>query len=166
MALLLVGDTGQLDPEIYAAAARAYPGRVPAIYVRRTGILDARRRAEVDALAAEVTAAGVPMLAVDDSVQIAEHAAALGLLDAGQVDDVAPETHTRARAAAPRGPAPAPRRAVRDTPAETERRADGHAAPRYRNVPQYCIGAASSADHSTVAIRFGCSEAGEPKGTT
>ena len=97
MALLLVGDTGQLDPEIYAAAARAHPGRVRAIYVRRTGILDARRRAEVDALAAEVTAAGVPMLAVDDSVQIAEHAASLGLLDAGQVDDVRTETHAAHR---------------------------------------------------------------------
>jgi phosphatidate phosphatase APP1 len=97
MALLLVGDTGQLDPEIYAAAARAHPGRVRAIYVRRTGALDVRRRAEVDVLAAEVTAAGVPMLAVDDSVQIAEHAASLGLLDAGQVADVRRETRGPAR---------------------------------------------------------------------
>jgi phosphatidate phosphatase APP1 len=97
MALLLVGDTGQLDPEIYAAAARAHPGRVRAIYVRRTGSLDVRRRAEVDALAAEVTAAGVPMLAVDDSEQIAEHAASLGLLDAAQVAEVRGETRAAAR---------------------------------------------------------------------
>jgi phosphatidate phosphatase APP1 len=98
--LLLVGDTGQLDPEIYAAAARTHPGRIRAIYVRRTGALDVRRLAEVDALAAEVTAAGVPMLAVDDSVQIAEHAATLGLLDAAQVEQVRQET--QAEAARPR----------------------------------------------------------------
>ena len=93
LALLLVGDTGQLDPEIYAAAAREHPGRIRAIYVRRTGALNARRAAEVDALAAVTTAAGVPMLAVDDSVEIAEHAASLGLLDAAQVDEVRRETH-------------------------------------------------------------------------
>ncbi len=97
MALILVGDTGQLDPEIYATAAREHPGRIRAIYVRRTGMHDPRRLAEVDALAAEVTAAGVPMLAVDDSVQIAEHAASLGLLDPAQVDDVRAETEAAAR---------------------------------------------------------------------
>ena len=37
---------------------------------------------------AEVTAAGVPMVAVDDSVQIAEHAARLGLIDGGAVEAV------------------------------------------------------------------------------
>ena len=98
MALLLVGDTGQLDPEIYAAAARKHPGRIRAIYVRRTGTHDRARLAAVDALAAEVTAEGVPMLAVDDSVQVAEHAATLGLIDPAQVDEVRAETrHRRAR---------------------------------------------------------------------
>jgi phosphatidate phosphatase APP1 len=93
MALLLVGDTGQLDPEIYATAARENPGRIRAIYVRRTGAHDARRLAAVEALAAEVSATGVPMMAVDDSVQIAEHAATLGLLDVAQVEQVRAETH-------------------------------------------------------------------------
>ena len=44
MELLLVGDTGQLDPEIYATAAREHPGRIRAIYVRRTGVLSPRPR--------------------------------------------------------------------------------------------------------------------------
>ena len=101
MELLLVGDTGQLDPEIYATAAREHPGRIRAIYVRRTGVLNPRRAAEVDALAAETTAAGVPMLAVDDSVEIAEHAASLGLLDAAQVEDVRRETHSDGAARLP-----------------------------------------------------------------
>ncbi len=93
LALLLIGDTGQLDPEIYAAAAREHPGRIRAIYVRRTGALNARRAADVDALAAATTAAGVPMLVVDDSVEIAEHAASLGLLSAAQVEEVRRETY-------------------------------------------------------------------------
>ena len=93
LALLLVGDTGQLDPEIYAAAAREYPDRIRAIYVRRTAGHDPVRAAEVEALTAATAAVGVPMLAVDDSVEIAEHAAGLGLLDPGQVEEVRRETH-------------------------------------------------------------------------
>ena len=84
LGVVLVGDTGQIDPEIYAAVAAEAPGRVRAIYVRRTAGIGAARAAEVDALAARVTATGVPMLAVDDSTRIAEHATELGLLDPQQ----------------------------------------------------------------------------------
>jgi phosphatidate phosphatase APP1 len=87
LGLVLVGDSGQLDPEIYAALAREHPDRIRAVYIRRTRHALPGRLAEVDALAAEVTAAGVPMLAVDNSVQIAAHAAQLGLLDAAALDD-------------------------------------------------------------------------------
>jgi phosphatidate phosphatase APP1 len=79
--LVLVGDSGQLDPEIYAALAREQPDRIAAVYIRRTAHDAAARIAQVDKLAAEITAAGVPMLAVNDSVEIAAHAAGLGLLD-------------------------------------------------------------------------------------
>jgi len=88
LGLVLVGDSGQHDPEIYAALARAHPDRIRAVYIRRTRHALPSRIAEVDRLAAEVTAAGVPMLAVDDSVQIATHAARLGLLDDTALDDV------------------------------------------------------------------------------
>lgn len=88
LGLVLVGDSGQLDPEIYATLAREHPDRIRAVYIRRTRHALPGRVAEVDALAAEVTAAGVPMLAVDDSLQIAAHAAELGLLDAAALDDV------------------------------------------------------------------------------
>ncbi len=85
VAVVLVGDTGQIDPEIYAAVATEAPDRVRAVYVRRTAGIGAARAAEVDALAARVSATGVPMLAVDDSTRIAEHAASLGLLDEAAV---------------------------------------------------------------------------------
>jgi len=85
LALVLVGDTGQLDPEIYADLAQAHPDRIRAVYVRRPPGRNPRRDAQVRALAREVSARGVPMLAVDDSTQIAEHAASIGLLDPAAV---------------------------------------------------------------------------------
>ena len=85
---MLIGDSGQADPEIYATLAREHPDRIRAVYIRRTAHVDPRRGPAVDALAAAVTAGGVPMLAVDDSVQIAAHAAGLGLLDATALAEV------------------------------------------------------------------------------
>lgn len=46
--LVLLGDTGEADPEIYAAFARQVPGRVQKIYLR--DVAGERRRAEVSAL--------------------------------------------------------------------------------------------------------------------
>jgi phosphatidate phosphatase APP1 len=86
--MVLIGDSGQEDPEIYADIARDHPERVAAIYIRRITGLDLGRGAEIDDLAAEVTAAGVPMLVVDDSAQIADHAAGLGLLDRAAVSAI------------------------------------------------------------------------------
>ena len=86
--VVLIGDSGQEDPEIYAGIAREHPDRIAAVYIRRVVGIDLGRNAELDELAAEVVSHGVPMLAVDDSVQIATHAAGLGLLPSGAVDAV------------------------------------------------------------------------------
>lgn len=88
LGVVLIGDTGQRDPEIYAAAALEAPGRVLAVYVRRTPGITITRAAEVGALVRRVGAVGVPMLLVEDSVQIARHAAGLGLLDGTDVEAV------------------------------------------------------------------------------
>jgi phosphatidate phosphatase APP1 len=88
LGLVLVGDSGQADPEIYATLAREHPDRILAVYIRRTAMSSPRRLAAVDALAAAVTAGGVPMLAVDDSVAIATHAATVGLLDPDALAEV------------------------------------------------------------------------------
>ncbi|QJY44528.1 App1 family protein [Pseudonocardia broussonetiae] len=89
--LVLIGDSGQEDPEIYGDIAREHPDRVAAVYIRRTTGIDLGRNDEIDALAAEITALGVPMRAVDDSVQIAEHASEHGLMDADAVAAVRAE---------------------------------------------------------------------------
>jgi phosphatidate phosphatase APP1 len=86
--VVLVGDTGPLDPEIYATVAQEAPERVRAVYVRRTFGMSARRAVEVHGLVRRVAARGVPMLVVEDSVQIAEHAARIRLLDEADVQAV------------------------------------------------------------------------------
>lgn len=86
--VVLVGDTGQLDPEIYATVATESPDRVRAVYVRRTAGMTSARAIAVGGLVRRVAAVGVPMLMVEDSVQIAEHAAGLGLLDPADVGAV------------------------------------------------------------------------------
>jgi phosphatidate phosphatase APP1 len=86
--LVMIGDSGQEDPEIYGDIAREHPERVAAIYIRRITGLDLGRGAQIDGLAAEISALGVPMLVVDDSAQIAAHAATIGLLDPAAVATV------------------------------------------------------------------------------
>jgi phosphatidate phosphatase APP1 len=76
--LLLIGDSGQHDPEIYLAAARAIPGRIAAIYIRH--VSDERRAGQVAALAAEAHALGVPMLLAPDTAAVVEDAARRGFI--------------------------------------------------------------------------------------
>lgn len=77
LAFLLIGDSGQRDPEIYATVARHYPSRVLAIYIR-----DVTRRArhdEVRRLADELEReTGVPLVLVPDTLAAARHAAERG----------------------------------------------------------------------------------------
>lgn len=83
---ILVGDSGQHDPEAYAVVARAHPDRVCAIYVREVPPQPPGRTHRVREIAAELADLGVPMLLVRDSVEVAEHAAELGLLAGADVD--------------------------------------------------------------------------------
>jgi phosphatidate phosphatase APP1 len=75
---VLIGDSGQEDPEIYHATAEEYPNRVAAIYIR--DVTAARRAGQVRALAARVREAGVEMLLVREKNEAAEHAARHGLI--------------------------------------------------------------------------------------
>jgi phosphatidate phosphatase APP1 len=62
---VLIGDSGEEDPEIYSQVVREHPGRVRAIYIR--DVTSAERDAEVRAIAAEVRGLGVEMVAVPDT---------------------------------------------------------------------------------------------------
>jgi phosphatidate phosphatase APP1 len=83
---VLVGDSGEKDPEIYARVVHENPGRVGAIYLREVGPPRRPwRRSQVEALALETAAAGVPMVLAPDTVAAAEHAAAHGWIDPADV---------------------------------------------------------------------------------
>lgn len=90
--VLLVGDSGQHDAEIYARIATEFPGRVMAIYVRDVDPDDHSEYDEnVDRIIERSRDLGVPFLRVAHSAEIAEHAAAIGVLPATVVADVRSE---------------------------------------------------------------------------
>lgn len=116
---VLVGDSGQRDPEIYAQIVRENPGRVLAVYIRNVSRDPARVQA-IEALAAEVAAAGSGLLLAADSAAMAEHAASRGLVAPAAPAEVAGEK----AAASPDGgaeatPATPTREVVRSTAGET-----------------------------------------------
>lgn len=95
---VLIGDSGQRDPEIYARIVHENPRRVRAVYIRQVGAPDPARRAEIEELASAAREAGVDMLLADDSAEMARHAAALGLIDekaAAAVRDDGPDPACR-----------------------------------------------------------------------
>ena len=73
---ILIGDSGQQDPEIYAQAVERWPGRICAVYIR--SVTGAARNAQVQAIAKGVQARGVEMLLVADTAAAAQHAQRAG----------------------------------------------------------------------------------------
>ncbi|MBD0260917.1 MAG: DUF2183 domain-containing protein, partial [Cytophagales bacterium] len=83
---VLIGDSGQHDPEIYLQVLKDYPDRIRAIYIRE--VTRKRRRTQITRLMAEAQALKVPMLLVKDTVEAAEHAATFGLIDPDAIPDI------------------------------------------------------------------------------
>jgi phosphatidate phosphatase APP1 len=75
---VLIGDSGEHDPEIYAEVVRANPGRVRAVYIR--DVTTQQRHQAVLGIAAELRDLDVPMLLTDDTAAVAGHARELGLI--------------------------------------------------------------------------------------
>ncbi|HEX6291167.1 MAG TPA: phosphatase domain-containing protein [Herpetosiphonaceae bacterium] len=98
---ILIGDSGQEDPEIYHEVVRLYPGRIPAVYIRNVSHTP-ERPAAIRKLAEEIIAVGSTLILADDTLAVARHAAEQGW--------IAPETvwmieMERELDAAPAGPA-------------------------------------------------------------
>jgi phosphatidate phosphatase APP1 len=87
---LLVGDSGQEDPEIYAEIVREHPGRVKAIYIRNVSP-NPERSEHIRALAREVADAGSTLVLADDTLAVARHAAMHGWIASGALDEVGGE---------------------------------------------------------------------------
>jgi phosphatidate phosphatase APP1 len=74
---ILLGDSGQEDPEIYHRVVHDHPSRILAVYIRNVHPAP-DRVAAVRRLAEEVERAGSTLLLADDTVAAAEHAASRG----------------------------------------------------------------------------------------
>ena len=88
LSFLLIGDSGQQDPEIYRDIVERHPGRVLAVYIRDVS-LNPIRTAAVHQLAAEVAELGSVMVLVEDTVAAARHAADHGWIAPERVEAVA-----------------------------------------------------------------------------
>ncbi len=84
---ILVGDSGEQDPEIYRGVVREFPGRIKAIYIRSVSAGPARC-AEIGRIADEVRAAGSELLLVKDSEAAAINEARAGRIGHDRVEQV------------------------------------------------------------------------------
>jgi phosphatidate phosphatase APP1 len=87
---ILIGDSGQHDPEIYLQVIKDFPGRVKVIYIR--DVTHEARRIQVNAIAEEMKQNhGVEMLLVKDTEEAARHAAGLNYIDPENIPDIIQE---------------------------------------------------------------------------
>jgi len=75
---VLIGDSGQEDPEIYREVVRAYPGRIKAIYIRDVTLEE--RATAIRLLVKELASDNVELVLAADTVAAAMHAADRGLI--------------------------------------------------------------------------------------
>jgi phosphatidate phosphatase APP1 len=79
---ILIGDSGEQDPEIYARIVRRHPRRIRAIYIRSVDRRPQRLQA-IEKLIEEVAPTGCQLVLAPDSEFAAAHAAGEGLIPAG-----------------------------------------------------------------------------------
>jgi len=74
---VLIGDSGEKDPEIYADIVRTYPGRILAVCIREVRLHKGDGRVEQ---VSQAWTHGVPFVLAADSDAVRRHASELGLL--------------------------------------------------------------------------------------
>jgi phosphatidate phosphatase APP1 len=127
MSFILIGDSGQEDPEIYRDVVNEYPGRILAIYIRNVSH-DLKRPEAIRELAKEVVSAGSTLILADDTIPMAEHAVEMSWISPDALPEIREE---KAKDEAPPSPVErllgeaekeeGPTVVVEaDTPAETE----------------------------------------------
>lgn len=89
LSFILVGDTGQEDPELYRKAIEQFPDHIKAVYLR--DVADDVRDAEVRKLAEEAHTFDVPMLLIPDTEAAAVHAAESGFIDPAELPNIRAE---------------------------------------------------------------------------
>lgn len=90
MPFILVGDSGEQDPEIYAYIVNRYPARIRAIYIRSIDT-DPVRTAAIDSLTEEVRKTGSQLILAPDTEYAAVHAAGEGMISTAALADIRAE---------------------------------------------------------------------------
>ena len=125
---LLIGDSGQEDPEIYTELVREHPGRIRAVYIRNV-TPHAERTARIQALAREVAESGSTLVLADDTVAAARHAAMHGWIASDALAEIGGET--------------------RDDEGATGAKADAPGVPKHPAAPTVVVDPHVSADDVT-----------------
>ena len=89
---VLIGDSGERDPEIYAEIVKRHPRRVKAIYIRSVDRRP-RRLAAIDALADTLRRTDTQFVLAQDSAFAAVHAAGEGLIETGALPEIRGEAN-------------------------------------------------------------------------
>jgi phosphatidate phosphatase APP1 len=84
---ILIGDSGERDPEIYSDIVRRHPERIRVIYIRSVDPSPTRLHA-IEELIREVAPTGTQLVLAPDSEFAAAHAAAEGLIPASALAEV------------------------------------------------------------------------------
>jgi phosphatidate phosphatase APP1 len=77
---VLIGDSGQQDPAIYADFCTEHPGRVAAVYIRRAGAAGPASTQRIKQAERLLDAVGVPFVIADDTEAMLRHALEHGLV--------------------------------------------------------------------------------------
>jgi phosphatidate phosphatase APP1 len=99
---ILIGDSGEKDPEIYAEVVTHFPERIRVIYIRSVDRSPARLAA-IAGLARKAAATRCQLVLAEDSEYAAAHAAAEGLIPAGDISRVHSDKVADASARLPAG---------------------------------------------------------------
>ncbi len=89
MPFILIGDSGQHDPEIYRKVLEEVPNRIKAIYIR--DVTGASRAGEIRKLTKEAKEHGGELLLVKNSLEAAKDAVERGLISAAALPEIAGE---------------------------------------------------------------------------
>ena len=84
---ILIGDSGQEDPEIYARSVHDHPERILAVYIRNVSRRP-ERIAAIRKLAEEVEKSGSTLILADDTLAAAKHAAEQRWIDPASLAEI------------------------------------------------------------------------------
>jgi phosphatidate phosphatase APP1 len=79
LSFILIGDSGQKDPEIYANIIKEFPGRILAVYIRNVSL--SKRELKVKEIYEGLDGHNVDMIFSEDSYTAAQHAAEKSFLN-------------------------------------------------------------------------------------